>query len=181
LVASTQNILYAAKFISSPLEALGLVIDAVTRINLPLHKKCSIQFHSEPGSAKDPSLANLLRKSHLSFSIDGLNLTRNELQRIAVSYQCDTQDPAFDLKNGLMRLGKEAIIGQLFEDGTYHVYLITGLGLSHSVVNLSNLPAELKKEQNRPLRAFLDQNGVNLKETLPFQLRMYVGSLVKTQ
>ena len=31
--SSTQNILYAAKFIETPLEALGLIVDSVTRIH----------------------------------------------------------------------------------------------------------------------------------------------------
>ena len=46
--SSTQNILYAAKFIETPLEALGLIVDSVTTIHPQLHKTLSVHLHTVP-------------------------------------------------------------------------------------------------------------------------------------
>ena len=44
LKSSTQNIIYASKFIGTPLEALGLIVDSVTKISPRLHKTMSIEL-----------------------------------------------------------------------------------------------------------------------------------------
>ena len=68
LKVSTQNILYSSKFIETPLEALGLIIHSISRINPRAHKSFSIKLNIIPFSTEDADLSTLLEKSHLVFT-----------------------------------------------------------------------------------------------------------------
>ena len=60
-------------------------------------------------------MAPLLERAHLSINIAGLFLSKEELKNLILSYSCNLEeDPYFDLKNGLFRLGSELLICQLF-------------------------------------------------------------------
>lgn len=74
-----------------------------------------------------------------------MNLTLKDLEILAQSYRCEVDDPAFDLKNGLLRLGKEVLISQLFDDGVYHAFLITGEGLKYSSFSIEELKPDSQK------------------------------------
>lgn len=105
LRASVHNIVYASKFIETPFEALGLVVDSVTRINKKLHVTLNICLESKDCEISN-GVSRVVEKNHLFLSVDGLNLNKKEMQELTLSYRCEQNDPGFDLKNGLMRLGK---------------------------------------------------------------------------
>lgn len=44
-------------------------------------------------------------EDYLMVRLYGAGLTKKELISLAVSYRCEVDDPGFDFKNGLFRLG----------------------------------------------------------------------------
>jgi|JI9StandDraft_1071089.scaffolds.fasta_scaffold506063_2 hypothetical protein len=71
---------------------------------------------------------------YLKMSLYGANPTKKELINLALSYKCENEDPGFDLKNGLFRLGGESFLCELFEDGLVLGFLLTAHGITKYVL-----------------------------------------------
>ena len=73
-MASTQNILYASKFIETPFEALGLLLDSISNVFPLLYKSISLSLVCVPYNSHDPMFGSLTDKYHISCAAEGLYL-----------------------------------------------------------------------------------------------------------